>query len=175
MVIIHTCLQKKVKIIYIDNILDINISIRYNLTIMTKKSNNQHRRFHHVPGTDPYMHQRTRDVQPQTKEDTKFLRRVLAIGAASTTLLIGANVLTNDNSVEGVPKQPSTTVVVAESGDSYFSLQKAEGANGDDIRDVVATAMELPANDNNNDGEADMIHPGDAVHLIDDPNTPHQP
>lgn len=132
---------------------------------------NRPRRFHHVPGTDPFTHQRTRDVQPRTKEDTRSLRRLIAGGAVAAAALVAANMVSNDDNVEG--KTPvATTTAIAEEGDSYWSLQEAEGNNGRDIRHVVDDAMDLAANDRDADGHADPIHPGMEVTLLDDPNTP---
>lgn len=133
---------------------------------MPQNTHNQRRRFHHVPGTDPFTHQRTRDIQPQTETDTRRFRRVLAVGTAATALLVAGSTL-RDNGAEGVSVPPATTVVTAKEGDNLWSLQEAEGANGRDIRDVVADAADL------NGGPS--VHPDQPVILLDDPNTPAQP
>lgn len=137
---------------------------------MNQSKNSRPRRFHHVPGTDPSRHQPTRDVQPQTREDVRSLRRLLGYGGATVALLLGANLIKdNVSDADTTPATPpSTTIVTAEGGDTYWDLQKAEGTNGRDIRDVVSDAIDLS-------GGNPELQPGDRVVLVDDPNTPAQP
>ena len=135
---------------------------------MSKNSHIQRRRIHHVPGTEPFSHQRTRDVQPQTESDTRPMRRALVLGAAATTLLIGANMAQENDKAEGVPTPPDTTLVTAQEGDTLWGLQQREGTNGRSTFDVVTDAMKL------NGGSAD-IQPHQQVVLLDDPHTPPQP
>lgn len=133
---------------------------------MQKQTSQTRRRFHHIPGTDPYTHQRTRDIQPQTTEDVRTIRRLATIGAAATAGMLAGVGLVGGYKAEGeqpiVP--PQTTIVTAGQGDSYWSLQAAEGFSNRDPRDVVMDITEL-----NGDKQ---VHPDDTIVLLDDPNTP---
>ncbi|MFZ1323605.1 MAG: hypothetical protein WAQ57_00410 [Candidatus Saccharimonadales bacterium] len=104
---------------------------------------------------------------------TKRLRRAGTALGLTALAIAGGLSSSEDAPAKDVPTV--TTVVEAGKGDSYWRLQKAEGASGRDIREVVSDTKELPANDRDNDGAADEIHPGMQVTILDDPNTPPQP
>jgi|GEM_PF-6262375 hypothetical protein len=128
---------------------------------------NQHttQRFHHQPGTDPYRHVATREIQPQTRKDLRGLVAVLT--GATALVAAGALLAPKFEDTPAVPTEsPATTIEVAQEGDTLWGLQEKEGTNGHDIRDVVAEAMEL-------NGNSAKIVPGQAVVLVDDPNTTH--
>ncbi len=149
---------------------------------MNENKQNRPRRFHHQPGTDPFKHQATRPVQEATKNDTRSLRRILFAGGVAVTALFTLNAIKSGTSAEGSTPRP-TIEVEAKEGDSYWSMQEAEGDSGRELGEVVLDAMDLPQNDQKGtgdidgigDGMADEVHPGMIVTLIDDPSTPSQP
>lgn len=109
-----------------------------------------------------------RRPEKTTKEDLSPITKGLGLLAFGGVALVGAVSYHNhkENEVQSKLRNTPTTEVIAEPGSSYAGAQGIIGYDGLNEMKVVDFVMGLPENDDDKNGEADPVHPGDKITVL---------
>jgi hypothetical protein len=109
-----------------------------------------------------------RRPEKTTKKDFSPITKSLGFLAFTGVALVGAASYNNHkvNEVESKLRNTSTTEVIAEPGSSYADAQGKLGYSGLNHNAVIDYVMGLPENDDDKNGKADPVHPGDKITVL---------